>query len=71
MVDEYKVISTDELTRLSDTRGVEQYYRLRIKTKGGVVITVEIDEKDFTPEKAGPVLLERAKNADQIMKLKG
>lgn len=69
MAKEYEVLKIDELTRVSDTRGLEHYYRHQIKTKGGVVLTVDIDEADFTPEKAAPILLAKAQNADSIMKL--
>jgi len=69
MAAEYKVLRIDELTRVSDTRGIEHYYRHRIKTKGGVVLTVDIDEENFTPEKAAPILLERAQNADKVKSL--
>jgi len=69
MVSSYKVLSIDEMTRLSDTGGIERYYRHRIKTKGGVVLTVDIDEKDFTAEKAAPILEVKAKEADKILAL--
>ena len=69
MANEYKVLKIDELTRLSDVGGIEKYYRHQIKTKGGVVLTVDIDEKDFTAEAAGPILLKRATEADKILKL--
>ena len=65
----YDVLRIDELTRLSDLKGIEKYYRHQIKTKGGVVLTVDIDEPDFTAEKAGPILLEKAQAADKILKL--
>ena len=68
MAKEYKVLKIDELTRVSDVRGLEKYYRHQIKTKGGVVLSVDIDEKDFTEEKAAPILLAKAKNADAILK---
>lgn len=71
MANEYKVLKIDELTRLSDTQGVERYYRHRIKTKGGVVLTVDISESDFTEEKAAPILLAAASKADKILKLGG
>ena len=69
MAKEYKVLSIDELTRLSDTGGVERYYRHRIKTQGGVVLTVDIDEKDFTADKAAPILLKKAQEADKVLGL--
>jgi len=66
---EYKVLKIDEMTRVSDMGGIEHYYRHTIRTKGGVILTVPIDEKDFTAEKAAPILLAAATNADKILKL--
>lgn len=71
MANEYKVLKIDELTRMSEERGIERYYRHQIKTKGGVILTVDISEKDFTEEKAAPLLLAKALNADKILKLGG
>ena len=51
----FTVLKIDEMTRLSDISGVERYYRHRIKTKGGVVLTIDIDEANFTDEKARPI----------------
>jgi len=69
MEKEYQVLSIDERTRVSDVKGIEHYYRHRIKTKGEVVLSIDIDEEDFTPEKAAPILLKAAQNADKILKL--
>lgn len=69
MANEYKVLKIDELTRVSDTGGIEHYYRHQIKTKGGVVLTVNISEQDFTAEKAAPILLKKAVQADKILAL--
>lgn len=69
MANEYKVLSIDELTRVGDVGGIEHYYRHRIKTKGGVVLTVDISDQDFTAEKAAPILLKKAQEADKILKL--
>jgi len=66
---EYKVLKIDELSRVSDERGIERYYRHQIKTKGGVILTIDISEKDFTEEKAAPILLKKAQNADKILAL--
>jgi hypothetical protein len=65
----YKVLKIDEMTRLSETGGVEKFYRHQLKTKGGVVLTVDIGEKDFTAEKAAPLLEKRATEADKILAL--
>lgn len=69
MAKEYTVLKIDELTRLSETGGVEKYYRHQIKTKGGVVLTVDIGKADFTPELAAPILEAEATNADKILAL--
>lgn len=71
MTTEFTVLNIDELTRSSTERGLYKEYRHRIKTKGGVVLAVNIDEEDFSPEKAAPILLLAAQNADKIMKLTG
>lgn len=65
----YRVLKIDELTRVSDLGGIEKYYRHTIRTRGGVVLTVDIDEDNFTPDKAGPILEKRAVEADKIMLL--
>ena len=65
----YKVLRIDELTRVSDAGGVEKYYRHQIKTKAGTILTVDIDEKDWTAEKAAPILEAKAVEADKIKAL--
>lgn len=65
----YKVLKIDELTRLSDTQGIERYYRHTIKTRGGITLSVDIDSVDFTAEKAAPILEKRAVEADKILAL--
>ncbi len=65
----YKVLKIDELTRVSDTMGIERYYRHTIKTRGGTVLAVDIDERNFTAEKAAPILEKRATEADKILSL--
>ena len=69
MAKEYEVVHIDPLIRPGEVGGVEQYYRHTIKTRGGVILRVDIDEKDFTPEKAAPILEKAAVNADKILKL--
>jgi len=69
MTKEYKVLKIDELSRIGDTMKIERYYRHSIKTHGGTVLTVDIDEKDFTPAKADPILTARATEADKILSL--
>jgi len=65
----YRVLKIDEMTRISETGGVEKCYRHQLKTKGGVILTVDVGKDDFTPEKAAVILLAAAKNADAILAL--
>lgn len=69
MANEYKVLKIDELVRPDELKGIQHYYRHTIKTKGGVLLTVEISEKDFSAEKAAPILLKKAVEADKILAL--
>lgn len=69
MAAEYKVLKIDELTKPDDVRGIKHAYRHYIKTKGGVVLSVDISEEDFTEEKAAPILLKKAIQADKILAL--
>lgn len=69
MTKAYKVLKIEEMTRVSEIGGLERYYRHQIKTKGGVVLTVDISEKNFTAEKAAPILEKRAEEADKILAL--
>lgn len=69
MAKEYKVISIDEMVKPGEVGGIDKFYRHRIKTEGGVVLTVEISEENFTEEKAAPILLKKAQEADKILKL--
>lgn len=65
----YTVLKVTPASRVADEGGIAKYYRVKFKTKGGVVDTIDIEEEDYTPEKAGPILLQAAKNADAILKL--
>lgn len=70
MAEAYKVISIDELSKLNETKqGLERYYRHRIKTKGGVVLTVDVEARDFNAKKAAPILLKAATEADEVLAL--
>ena len=69
MAEAYKVLRIDEMSRVSDGGGIEHYYRHTIKTRGVTSLTVDIDEKAFTAEKAAPILLKRATEADKILAL--
>lgn len=65
----FRVLKIDEMTRLADAGGIERFYRHQIKTKGGAVLTVDIPEESFTPERAEPILAKAAENADKILAL--
>jgi len=68
MASEYAVQRIVEMARVAETGGLEKYYRHTIKTKGGVILTVDIDEKNFTPELAIPILTKKATEVDAIKK---
>jgi hypothetical protein len=57
------------MIRPSDVGGIEKFYRHQIKTRGGTVLSIEIAERDFTAEKAAPILAARAAEADKILAL--
>ena len=65
----FEVLKVVELIRPSALGGVEKFYRHTIRTRGGTVLTVDLDEKDFTAEKAAPILTKRATEADKILSL--
>ena len=69
MANEYKVLRIIEMSRISEMGGLERYYRHTIKTKGDTTLTVDIDEKNFTAEKAAPILLKKATEADKVLGL--
>ena len=69
MAAEYKVLKIDELVRVGESGALERYFRHTILTKAKVRRTVDIDEKDFTPEMAAPILLKAAQEADKIKAL--
>jgi len=65
----YKVLKIDEMTRVGEVGGIEKFYRHQIKTQKGVILTVDVSEKDFTAEMAAPILLKKAQQADAILAL--
>jgi hypothetical protein len=69
MAQVYEVLKIMEQGRIGEGGGFEKFYRHTIKTKGGTQLTIDIDEKDFTAAKAGPILLARATEADKILSL--
>ena len=69
MAKEYDVLKIDELVRPGEVGGVEKYYRHTIKTRGGIRLSVDIAEADFTADKAAPILTAAAQNADKILAL--
>jgi len=71
MAKEYEVLNIIPMVRTDDLGKLEQYYRVRMKTKGGTVLTVYLDEEQYTPDKAAPILLAAAQNSDKISALTG
>jgi len=71
MANEYTVLKGDELTRVADTGELEKYRRYQLRTKGKMIISVDLDEEDWPPEKANPIFTAAAREADQVLALKG
>jgi hypothetical protein len=69
MAKNYEVLDSTELIRATKRGAIEKYYHVTIQTKGGTTLTVDIDEKDYTAEKAAPILDAKAIEADKILKL--
>lgn len=69
MAANYTVKRILEMPSLTDQGEVLKVYRHTIQTKGGVQLTVDISEADFTAEKAAPILAKRAAEADKILAL--
>ena len=65
----YKVLKIDEMSRISEVGTIEKYYKHQFKTKGGIILTMDISEKDFTADKAAPILEKKAIEADKILAL--
>lgn len=64
---EYKVLTIDEMSRVGEMGGIERYNRVVIKTRGGLIRTVDIEEKNFTEEKVKAILIKVATEADKIL----
>ena len=62
----YKVLSIDELSRVAEAGGIEKYYRHKIKTRGGTVLTVDIGEADMDEAKVEAILEAKATLFDKI-----
>lgn len=69
MANEYKVLKIEELSKIDDVGKIIPYYRHTIRTAGGTVLRVNIDEADFTPDKVAKILTDKAKQADRILEL--
>jgi len=65
----FKVLWIDQLTRAGDTGGIERYNRVRFKTKGGLVRSIEIEEADLTEEKVNAILTKEAQRLDKVLGL--
>lgn len=69
MAEAYTVLKIDQLTRVSEMKGLETYYRVTIRTRGRTVLTVDVSEADFPEERIKPILQQRAVAADKILAL--
>jgi len=70
MGEAYTVLTIDQLSRMSDTRGIEPYFRLNILTKGGVRRTLDLSEAEYSDEKkVAAILLKEAQHTDAILGL--
>ena len=65
----FKVLKTDQLTRLTDMGGVEPYYHVTFRTRGGTTLTTEVNQRDYTPDKVNKILTDLAVNNDKILTL--
>jgi hypothetical protein len=57
------------MTGISNEGKIYKFRRYTLRTKSGSVITVELDEKDWTAEKAGAIFLKAATEEDKIRAL--
>ena len=64
-----EVVDITEIRRIGVTGEVENWYRYRITTKGGITFTKTVPEADTTPEKLEPILKERAEQLDKTKEL--
>ncbi len=69
MAQGYEVLKILEMPDMGEDGKFRKVYRHTIRTKGGTLLTVDITEADFTPEKAAPILAKRATEADKILAL--
>jgi len=63
----YTIMWIDQLTRVGEMGAIEHYNRVRFKTKGGLIRTMDIEEKDLTEEKVKAVLTKEAEKLDKIL----
>ena len=64
-----EVTRISEMSRLTAEGEVVKFYRHSVRTAKGASITVDIDEENFTAEKAEPILKAKAEAADKILSL--
>lgn len=69
MAKNFVVLKIDQLQRVGDNGRIEPYYRYRIKTAGGVVLSVDVSQADYTPERATPILAAAAANSEAMLRL--
>lgn len=64
-----QVVDITEIRRIGVTGEVENWYRYRVTTEGGITFTKTVKEEDTTPEKLEPILRERAEQLDKTKEL--
>ena len=68
MAKEYTVLKADELVRPGDLGRLDKYYRVSIKTAGGMTLSVDVSASDWTPDRVRPLLTAAAEQADKILR---
>ena len=63
------IVDITELRRIGVTGEVENWYRYRVTTAGGITFTKTVSEADSIPEKIEPVLKARAQELDKTKEL--
>ena len=63
------VVDIVELRRINPKGEIENWYRYRVQTKGGVTFTVTVPEADTTVERLTSILREKAEQLDKTLRL--
>lgn len=69
IVKPFMVLDVSQRVREADAGGVEKYYRIQYKTKGGVVDFANFSEDEYTEENVVATLTKLAQKHDKIRAL--